>query len=208
MNGTQIWASIKRGFAGLFRFGGRDTRGQFWPFALIVLGIEFLGSMVVTAQAALGAMGGAFESIRAAEGGQVDQAAMQGQMMQSMMGNMQHTVIISAIIGAVGTLALLAATARRLHDRNWSGWWLAGAIIAQIAGAYFAQKQLAAINQITDWSNAAAMAEISVNAGMGGTIVSLATWGFYIIMLVQLVQEGTPGANRFGAGAAPPNWPE
>jgi uncharacterized membrane protein YhaH (DUF805 family) len=208
MNGAQIWASIKRGFGGVFRFGGRDTRGDYWPYAIIILLLNFLASMAVTATTMVGAMVGAFQSVQTADGSSTNQAAIESQMMEAMMGDMQQMVLISTGIGLIGSLLLLAATARRLHDRGWSGWWLALPLAGQLFGGYFGVVQVREMSAITDFSDPAALSAMQAGTNVMGTIIGLVTWAFYIVLLIQLVQDGSPEDNRFGPSARSADWPD
>lgn len=202
MNGTQILASIKRGLLKLFSVAGRDTRPQFWPYALLLILVQFAVSMVFTVRTMVGAMGTAFQAAQSAEGGQVDQAALQAQIAQSMIGEMQQTIIISGAIGLIFTALMIAATVRRLHDRDWSGWWIAIPFAGQMFGLYNTQRVMAAMTNATD------IASISAASGTLGTLIGIVNIGAYIFLLVQLVQVGSPGDNRFGPGESKAEWPE
>ncbi|MDY7099107.1 MAG: DUF805 domain-containing protein [Pseudomonadota bacterium] len=105
-------------------FQGRSRRKEFWMFALlnIIIGLVLAGpfyfSMVGSAVEAAAA--GASEDAAAA-------AALGGAGMFSMVG-----------IGLYGLYALaalipnIAVTVRRFHDRDMSGWWYLGFIVASM----------------------------------------------------------------------------
>ena len=94
---------VVRGFAGLLRFRGRDTRSEFWPYAGVAFALYMgLGPMAVApffAQLLSQPAGGDFIS------------AMDGFLVASLL-------IFVALIGL-----LAAAISRRLHDTGRSALW-------------------------------------------------------------------------------------
>lgn len=84
--------------------------------------------------------------------------------------------VISAVLGLWLLLPSLAVTARRLHDRGFSGWWQALPAVLMLAGLACAA---AGAPQALPWTAA------------GAGLVSLG-------LLVLCVLRGTPGPNRFG----------
>ena len=94
---------------------------------------------------------------------------------------------IGGVFSLATLLPLLAATARRLHDTDHSGWWQAGGFgAAALAGLAIA---FAAFGGGT-MAGAASM----LLAGAAG----IAALGLTILVLVWLVSAGTRGPNRFG----------
>ena len=84
------------------------------------------------------------------------------------------------VFGAVFSLAILipgfAVTARRLHDRGFSGWWQVGPYILVILTGVFAG--------MNAWILAYA-------SGAGAAVIG-------ILLLIWLIQKGNDGENRFG----------
>ncbi|WP_019903190.1 DUF805 domain-containing protein [Methylobacterium sp. 77] len=93
-------------------------------------------------------------------------------------------MILAIAIVATGALAV-AATIRRLHDRDRTGWWLLPNTLATLAG--FAP--------IETFADAYPVAVI---------VATLALTGFSLWFLIEtLGYRGTAGWNRYGAEPAP-----
>jgi uncharacterized membrane protein YhaH (DUF805 family) len=86
------------------------------------------------------------------------------------------TPILSGIFGLAVLLPNLAVTARRLHDRNLSGWWMLAPYGAML---------LALLMGI-------------MNAGILAAASGLSAFVLVILLLVWLILKGTDGPNRFG----------
>ncbi len=87
-----------------------------------------------------------------------------------------NTPILSGVFGLAVLLPNLAVTARRLHDRNMSGWWMLapyGAMaLAFLMGA--------------------------INAGILAAASGIGAFVLVIVLFVMLILKGTDGPNRFG----------
>lgn len=210
MNGTAILGSIKRGFGGLFRFSGRDTRAQYWPYALFLIVVQLAVGMVMTLRMMWTAATQAFAAVGEARDGQpINPEAMDANMVQAMAGDMQMVMVVSIVVGSLFTLFMLAATARRLHDRGWSGWWMAIPVGAQLINIFTVQAWLAALPDLMARQAAgdiAALDSMAATTGWLRTLASIASWIIYIVLLIQLVQAGSGQPNRYGA--APDALPE
>lgn len=89
-----------------------------------------------------------------------------------------------ALVGLGLIVPSLAATARRLHDRNRSGWWMLLPIIPYaIVIGLVAQ----AGGDLTESGSIAMVGLLTLVAGIAG-----------IVLFVFLVLPGTKGPNRFG----------
>lgn len=108
-------------------FKGRSRRKEFWFFQLL----NFAVSVVL-----LGPLYYAMISSMMATGGMVEPASYEA----SAAGAMQwadHPIAVGlAALGALWALFVfipgIAVTVRRLHDRDMSGWWYLGMILASI----------------------------------------------------------------------------
>ncbi len=183
--------SLRHGFSNLTNVEGRDRPRQYWPYALLLIGTKWVIGTMLTLPVMISSMEQSFDAVGAAarSGAHVDQAQLQAQMMQQMMGQMQSILPFSLGLDVIIALLLCAATVRRLHDRNWSGWWVMLAVASMVVGAatsYWTMSMMA--------SDAAGIVD---NMGMIQLVGWLPLVG-YIVLLVQLVQGGTPGPNRFG----------
>lgn len=121
---------IIRGFRGIARFSGRDTRGQFWPYAGVVFAVVFLGFGMVMSLV----MNGMFAEMQAFAVAHPEAATV-----QSSPGSYSIAIDAShpaapipdlgpffAIMAAMvlTTISLLAAAvSRRLHDSGRRAFW-------------------------------------------------------------------------------------
>jgi len=191
---------ILRGFRGLTRFSGRDSRGAFWPYAgLVLAGVFLAGGFAMT-----WAMGPLFQDMAqfAAEHPEATTVhAAPGQYSISIDGSHPDAplpdlgrffgVLVSMIVMAVALLA--AAVSRRLHDSNRRGWW------GLLPLPFLAFGMSAFPIMMRD-----VMASPTPNLGLFFAI--FANNVLYMLALATLVVllclRGTQGANRFGDAPA------
>lgn len=121
---------VIRGFRNLTRFSGRDSRGQFWPYAGVVFALTFVlnGAGMAWMMSDFFADIGTYAethpdaTVISTPGSYTIQyegdapADMPMPDMSIFSGVMAVTILI-----AVGLFA--AAVSRRLHDRNIAAWW-------------------------------------------------------------------------------------
>lgn len=88
-------------------FSGRAPRSEFWWFTLFYFAVFFILLLILLA---LGAQ----------------DVSASGQMPMSA----TLLIVVTGIFALASLVPLLAVTVRRLHDRNFSGWWYLGAIVA------------------------------------------------------------------------------
>jgi uncharacterized membrane protein YhaH (DUF805 family) len=96
---------IIRGFRGIARFSGRDTRGQFWPYAGVVMAVVFPGFGMIMSLV----MNGMFAEVQEFAVAHPEAAAI-----QSSPG--RYSIAIDANHPA-------AAVSRRLHDTGRRAFW-------------------------------------------------------------------------------------
>lgn len=182
--------SIRRGFANIFRFSGRDTRAEFWPYAIFL----YLAATVVTWLIMMPEMMRMVQTIfqRAAE-----RAAMESEptpeeidaLVRDMMPNFEFLVIGSMAVQVVTILLLAAAVVRRLHDRDRAGWWGLLPVPCTLAAILLAPVSVEGFRATT-----VAPPPILFAAFLN----SMAYWVLFIVLIVILAREGTRGPNRFG----------
>jgi uncharacterized membrane protein YhaH (DUF805 family) len=124
-----IVAAILCNFRNLVRFSGRDTREQFWPYAIFLFIIQNIVSTITMAPIMYSIMTKTFSLVQeqATHAGTrlsaTDQIAF-NQMIQGVISDMQSMLIVTTpILIGLFIVFVAAATARRLHDRGKSGFW-------------------------------------------------------------------------------------
>ena len=102
-------------FKRYFEFSGRSRRKEFWMFQLLQVLVSFVLFAIMLS-------GGGAQFLAGVENENLDATVMGVPMM------------IGGILAILWFLAAfipsLAVTIRRLHDRNLSGWWYGGLLIA------------------------------------------------------------------------------
>lgn len=183
--------SVGGGFAGLLRFGGRDGRLRFWPYAAFVFFLSQLAGMAITF-AALHPLivemlsGIARTELESGPGG--DPAARLGEV-PDFMPVLRDVAGFNLVIAAATILLLAAAVARRLHDRDLSAYW-------GLLPLPFLAAALVLLPRLVAGIGAAGAPDPALFAGlMINNLLYLCALGWLIYLLVA---PGTPGANRFG----------
>lgn len=198
---------FRRGFGGVFHARGRDDRMQFWIFVALVFGP--LWALMVIAQMVM-MFGTMFSGI--AEAARSDHpATMPGQFSAEMMQTMIWTSYLTLAINALACLILTTAAARRLHDRNRSGWWAVTLPVAMVA---FGIEQVRRVESTFGKMDEALDRAMAAGGGPGDVIAMQAElqaamptpyWSTIVAsvamiwLVVELVRAGTPGDNRFGS---------
>lgn len=200
---AEIKASIRHNAAGLTRFSGRDTRAQYWPWAIMLLILDVIAGMIA-AGPMISHMMARFANIFAAasHGDKLPPEAVDAQfqgMATTMTADIRTMIFAGIAIHLVFTLLILAATVRRLHDRDWRGWWALLPLPFQATGAAMAPLLLADF-RMPHLSAKGPIMPLPYNSQLMGlnTLNSLAFYGALGFLVFLLVTEGTRGPNRFG----------
>ncbi len=188
-------SAVWDGFRRLADFRGRDTRGRFWPYALVVAVLLYVGM----AAAMIPAMSGFFEEATryaAANPEQVTVTAGPGQYSvrindpeAELMPDMSGLFWAMRLVFVAAGLLLAAAVTRRLHDTGRPGWWgLPPLVFGVIAATLFPW----VMERFTQ----------SDEAALGPFFLLFANNMLYIVSLIGLVVllclKGTTGPNRYG----------
>jgi uncharacterized membrane protein YhaH (DUF805 family) len=190
----EIGGAVRRGLTSVTIFGGRDSRAQFWPYIIFVYLIEYAIEMMLTMPVVMRGVFSSMQGVRAAaeQGGKVDSAALQVDMAQRMMADMQSIMPYTIGLGLLLMVLVSAAVVRRLHDRNWSGWWVLawnGVKIAGIVAGYLSMTAMAQGGVTIETMN---------SVKLPAMLIGLASWAVFIIIIIQVVQQGDHAENRFG----------
>lgn len=105
-------------------FSGRSRRKEFWMFQLLnfIVGAVLIGpffATVITQSAEAGTGPGSEE-------------AMAQALMSSGMGLPMIGLMLYGLYALAAFIPSIAVTVRRLHDRDMSGWWYLGMIVASL----------------------------------------------------------------------------
>lgn len=187
--------AIMSGFRGLLRFSGRDRRSRFWPYALVIFALTFVGTGVlmgcVTASvfADAAAYAKAHPESVTVTTGPGHYSVQYHDMPPEAVGLPDFQLMARGIggIAAVAVILLAAAVTRRLHDTGRAGWWgLPPALLLLVGMAIFPMTMQQFIN----------------DEGFGLFLLQIATNALYMLSLmalsVLLVLDGTKGPNRYG----------
>ena len=156
----------------LFRFKGRINRAKYWLAALIILCWMIFVLMVLAAVARIFGIGGplAINVIGISASIQLsDDPASKASLFPQIV-----TIPMTFVFG----WSYAAASIKRLHDRNKSGWWMVPFIVATGVYDQFANR--------LGGSYAAAV--------LGFAVFILFIWGLVEMYFL----KGTNGPNRFG----------
>ncbi len=189
--------AIGHNLARLTRFSGRDTRETFWPYALLLFALAFVGCGLVMVPTIAGSMARmqrfALEHPELAtvqQGPGSYSIQIQGSHPE-LIPDMRPAMAGMAIMAGAFLLLAAAAVARRLHDRGKSGAWGLPPIIFLALGLILMPRVM----------SAPTMDLSSFFLLFGNNILYLASLGLLVVLLAG---EGTEGPNRYGDDPTPP----
>lgn len=190
-----FFGMVGRGLRNVLRFSGRDTLSQFWPYTGAVIGASMVAGgilfvpMMATTMAKM-------QKFAAEHPDQADVVTGPGSYSISINGNhpellpdfsglMSGVLVITVIV----VVLLAAAVTRRLHDRGRRGYWA-------LFPLFFLMSGMAGMRIVFSQFGATGEPDMSLFGLMFlNNILYLASLA---LLLVQLVQDGTKGPNRYG----------
>jgi uncharacterized membrane protein YhaH (DUF805 family) len=141
-------------------FSGRSRRMEFWMYALLSFIVYMIAYGLIVA-------GGGLSLLLASRARALGGA--QSELTNVVPGPLFWAGVALACLWLLATLIpTIAVTVRRLHDRDMTGWWYLGFIVAIVV------------------------------LGRIGIVGSLVTLLLEIVWLVVMALPGTSGANRYG----------
>ncbi len=190
-------SAIWDGFRRLTDFSGRDRRGRFWPYALVIVALAYVGLAAVM----IPIIGSVFSEAATYAAENPDQATVvSGPGYYSVQihdpdaiampdfGLFFTTVGIAVVLSV---LLLAAAVTRRLHDTGRAGWWGLPPVVFLTTGLLLFPRMMDQMMQTE-----------AEAPSMGLFFLLFANNIVYIICLlglvVLLVLDGTKGPNRYG----------
>jgi uncharacterized membrane protein YhaH (DUF805 family) len=169
-------SAIRHNLIGLFRFNGRDTPAQFWPYAAAVLACLFViaAAILLPPIAATGSAG--------------DQSSPARSELLSVQGIIQPLIWLSAL----AVILFAAAVVRRLHDRGCSGFWALPPLMFMMTGLALMPRLF---RNFATAPNPDLKLFFLLFANNLLYLISL------LLLLFLLAGAGTSGPNRFGPDA-------
>ena len=168
------WPAIKTGFSKTFRYSGRAARSEFWWLWLSVF-VAFVFAVVL--------------DIALFGKGTIGRAQVGNTTQYGIWGDGPFSIAVSLLM----FFPLLAASARRMHDRSRSGWWLALPFLlfaVALAYGFFARNA----GTVDAYGNI----HLSGAAAIPGVIPIFAGFGILIWNFISLLRRGHPGPNPYG----------
>lgn len=188
---------IIRGFSKLTQFAGRDTRGEFWPYAGVVIALSFILNAMLMSWI-MNQVFADFQTYAAAHPESVTTTVSPGSYSVSVNGAAAGAPMpdftpffggmIVFILLNVGLLA--AAVSRRLHDCNKSALWGPAPVPFLLFGV-IGMRLLMGPMTTGGTPDFSLFGLLFINNVI--YMVALVT------LIVMLAQRSTPGPNRFGA---------
>ena len=194
-----LFTTIGRGLRSMFRFSGRDTLPQFWIYAGSVIGLAIAAWMAVFMPFFAESFS-RMQKFAAEHPDQADVVTGPGSYSVTIHGNhpelmpdMAGLTVFFAAITAITVILLAAAVTRRLHDRDKRGYWGVPVLIFLAVG-------MAIMPTFFDSFSKSVAAAQEPDMGMFGLLFlnNVLYVGSLAVLVIQLVQGGKRGANRFG----------
>jgi len=185
-----MFRSIGHNLARLAVFSGRESRSLYWPYVIAVFVLGMVAGLVLMVAPVMDMLVRTSEYLQShPEGLPTPAPGQPGVLPPELMPDFGSMLVPMALVNLVSLLLYAAATVRRLHDREWSGWWAALPLPFQLIGMLVGRQAMAAMLH-PDASPSPVVLLSSLN--------SLAHWAAFIFLVVILAGEPTPGPNRYG----------
>ena len=192
-----LFSSIGYNLGSLARFSGRDSRAQFWPYAIFLFILAMIVDLIIFAVV----MAGFFARmqqymIEHPEGPPIDDKDPYAQSVfpPELVPDFGAIMLPMVAVNIVFALLLAAAAARRLHDRDMSGLWGLIPLPFWAIGALAGPRLLGALDRASPPDPSLLMLVMLNN------LLSFAT---FIVLIVLLAAETSRGPNRFGPEPTP-----
>jgi uncharacterized membrane protein YhaH (DUF805 family) len=185
-----MFRSIGHNLARLADFSGRESRALFWPYVVTVFFVATLAALLLMVPVMMDMMTRIVAYVQAHPEGLPQPAPGQPPVLPpELMPDMGAILAPMAIVGLASLLLYAAATVRRLHDCDRSGWWAALPLPFQAVAMAVGPQVLAAM--MRPGAGSSSLVTLS-------SLNSLAYWAAFIFLIVILCGEPTRGPNRFG----------
>ncbi|HEY5713075.1 MAG TPA: DUF805 domain-containing protein [Allosphingosinicella sp.] len=183
-----MFASLGHNLGNLFDFSGRDSRAQFWPWAIFLFILSLIAQMAVFVPVMTDWMVRIQRYvIEHPEGPPVGKPGMV-EFPPEMLPDFSGMYVPMMIIKAAWILLMAASVLRRLHDCDRSLLWALAYLPFAAIGAIFGRSAYSAMTS----GNAPGplYSLLMVNNLLGFLVI--------VLLIILLASRGTPGPNRFG----------
>jgi uncharacterized membrane protein YhaH (DUF805 family) len=185
-----MFRSIGYNLARLTDFSGRESRGLYWPYAISVFVLAMLAGLLLMVPVMTDMMERMVLYMQAHPEGLPKPAPGQPPVFPpELMPDIGRMIVPLAIVNLVSLLFYAAATVRRLHDRDRTGWWAALPLPFQLLGVLIGPRAMEAM--LHPGAAPSPLATLS-------SLNSLLYWAAFIYLIVLLAGEATKGPTRFG----------
>ena len=198
-----IRQSIGHGLRGIARFSGRDSRAQFWPYAIAVMLANIALSMAVGVPMLFGGLlrmrnlaeryPDQFEVYQTPTSYSINYIGNDPAVAAQVMPDVGSFFLQVWAAAAVTAILLAAACGRRLHDRANSSKWLLVPLIFAMPGLTLFPGLFSELT--TDAESIGADFYWRFAALLVGNLIYL---GSLALLAVLMMQRGDAGENRFG----------
>lgn len=184
-----FFGAVARGFRLSFKFTGRDTRAEFWPFVFVCVLIPSVAELIVS-QVRIRQIAAAYPNL--------PQDMMEGRVPEGALDNIIESgsydpfplawITISA--AAIIAIPYLSAITRRFHDIGMRGWWVLPKLIL-VGAAWFVDLHYIRNPEIFGTPQVFDYVPISIFLTIFASIWTLVLFYFAIL-------DGDYGSNHFG----------
>src|SRR4051794_27731791 len=178
-----ILESIRYNLANLFRLSGRETRAQFWPYAIAVFLLGGAVDVLLIIPAMMEMMERIQAFVLAHPEGLPPPVPGQNPLPPELMPNFAGMMGPMAVVQVATILLWLSAVVRRLHDRDRSGWWGAIVLPFQLIGLALAPRLMTAMMTMEGRPSSLMMLS---------ALNSLFYWAAAIALIILLAGESSP----------------
>ena len=186
-----IWSGFRR----LADFSGRDRRGRFWPYALVVAVLVYVGLMLAMIPT-MATMFGEAARYAAENPDQATVVAGPGYYSvqihdpdAALMPDFTPFFWTVRIAGIAAGVLLAAAVTRRLHDTDRAGWWGLPPLVLLAGVSAIFPSVVEGMMQEAD----PPLAGFFLMFGLG-VLYNLSLIGLVVLLCL----KGTTGTNRYG----------
>lgn len=184
-----VLASLGHNLRRLHDFSGRDTRGQFWPWAIFLFILAMIADLMVFVPVMADWMVRIQRYIVEHPEGPPVAKPGTNPFPPEFMPDFSPIFLPMMIINAVAIALIAASVARRLHDRDRTGAWGLAYLPFVAIGNVFGPTSFSSMTAANP-PNQLLVSLLSLN-GLVGFLV-------FILLIIQFAIRGTPGPNRFG----------